>query len=308
MSTWNRALDAAGIRDPGLRHDYTGQRALVARFRRNAYVAVRLLLPDPLVPHVVAATAFMHHADNVLDATGPEDGRAAAYAEWEKQVLDGLATGESGHPVIRALLNTVAAHPGLRGHVEEYLATARSDLDFSGFADEADYRRYVDEYSLPAFMLVACLLAPSPEAEPAAYADYRAACRTYIDGSQRLDFVNDLAEDLGDGRLTIPGETLRRHSVTRADLEHARDVPGMRELLRHETAAARRDLVASRGLVGLVAPAHRPFIRALITLEVLTADAAAAKGTGLLHGSARPPVSSALRVLGREYLRARRLR
>ncbi|WP_329536705.1 hypothetical protein OG568_49605 (plasmid) [Streptomyces sp. NBC_01450] len=40
-------------------------------------------------------------------------------------------------------------------------------------------------------MVVAALLGPDGH-----QAAYRAACRTYIDASQRLDFVNDLAEDL----------------------------------------------------------------------------------------------------------------
>jgi phytoene synthase len=96
-----KALDTAGVRDGGLREDYTEQRKLVARFRRSAYLAVRLLLPTPLVPHVIAATAFMHHSDNVLDEGRPRAERAAAYAVWEKQVRDGLATGGSDHPVIR---------------------------------------------------------------------------------------------------------------------------------------------------------------------------------------------------------------
>ncbi|MBB5122983.1 phytoene/squalene synthetase [Streptomyces eurocidicus] len=297
MRTWDRTLTVAGVGDPALRDAYTRQRALVSAYRRHAYAAVRLLLPTALVPHVIAATAFMHHTDSLLDESpaGPEgdDG----YAAWEKEVRDGLATGESAHPVLRALLHTVGAHPGLRSHVEEFLTGAPLDRHFTGFADEADYQRYVDAYSLPAFMLIACLLL-APDADPG---DARALCRAYIDGSQRLDFVNDLADDLRDGRLTLPARDLEHHAVSRTDLEHRRDTPGTRALLHDHLGRARRDLLTSRRLPELAPPAHRSFIRAAIALEVRTAEAAAAKGTGVLRSSARPSLRAALRILVREY-------
>jgi phytoene synthase len=299
---WNATLDAAGIRSRQLRDDFTRQRKLVARYKPHAYVAARLLLPRPLTPHVIASIAFMHHTDNLLDS-GPRNERAAAYALWEKEVREALATGHSSHPVIRPLLHTIAAHPRLRQHIEDFLATATTDLDFTGFATEADYQHYIDRYSLPAFMLIACLLAPVADPD-----EYRSACRTYIDGSQRLDFANDLAEDLLDGRLAIPRDTLRDHGVSRDDLEQARNTPQVRALLRHVLAQAHRTLTASRPVTELIPPANRPLVRSMIDLEQRTAAAAAAKGSDLLSGSARPSVPAALIVLGREYVRSRRSR
>ncbi|MEV4442073.1 squalene/phytoene synthase family protein [Streptomyces sp. NPDC049577] len=296
MRTWKRTLTAAGVEEPRLREEYTRQRAVVAAYRRHAYIAVRLLLPPPVVPHVIAATAFMHHTDTLLDgeAADPE-----SFREWEKAVRDALATGHSDDPVLRPLLHTASVHPRLAGHVEEFLAGAPLDRDFGGFADEAEYARYVDAYSLPAFLLVACLVL-APDARPETV---RALCRTYIDGSQRLDFVNDLAEDLRAGRLALPARTLEEHGVSRADLERGRDTPGTRALLATLLRRAREDLLASRPLPGHAPPEHRAFVRAFITLEVLTADAALAKGSTLLHAPARPPAGAALRVLLREWRR-----
>ncbi|MFG3281171.1 squalene/phytoene synthase family protein [Streptomyces sp. NPDC048111] len=302
MSAWSKALDAAGIREAELRDDYTRQRELAARFKRSAYLAARLLLPAPLFPHVIATTAFMHHSDNLLDS-GPVEGRAAVYADWERQVRKALADGESTHPVIRPLLHTVAAHPRLRTHVEEYLSTARADLDFAGFATESDYQAYLDAYSLPAFMLVACLLAPEGDATA-----FRAACRTYIDAGQRLDFVNDLAEDLADGRLTIPRETLDRFGVTREDLEQARDLPGTRQLITAVLTQTRETLNASRPVTTLATPEGRPLVRALLALDGLTIAAAHHKGPALLKASARPSLPGVVRVLVRERRAAGRAR
>lgn len=295
MTTWKRSLTAAGVRDPELRGDYDDGRRLVARFRRSSYLAARLLLPPSVLPHVVAATAVMHHGDNLLD-TGPKPQRIAAWASWEQRVREALETGMSDDPLIRTLLHTVAAYPRLRGVVEEYLSTAGAELEFTGFDSEADYQAYVDAYSLPAFMLLAVLLGPEDDD-----GRYRAMCRTLIDGSQRLDFVNDLAEDVAEGRPGIPAQTLARFSVTPADLAAGHESPGLRLLVEHEVDAARAALEEAReaahDLATQVSASGLALLNAFVEIELLTADAALTRGAALLHGSASPPLLSTLRVL-----------
>ncbi|WP_409234277.1 phytoene/squalene synthase family protein [Streptomyces sp. PA5.6] len=296
MGSWDAALDAADVRGERLRADFTRQRRVVARYRFPQYAAVRLLLPRPTVPHLLAATAFMHHTDSLLDGEGSLRERTAAYEQWAGQVRAALATGHGDHDVLRPLLHACAARPRLAGHVEAFLDGAAVELDFAGFATEADYQRYVDAYSLPAFMLLADVLAPG--AEPAGY---RSACRAFIDGSQRLDFVNDLADDLGAGRLNLPRDVLERHGVTREDLVAGRATAGVRELIARELDAACTSLRAAHALVGHLPAAHRAFGRALIGMEEATAGAARAKGAGLLASSAWPAVPAAVRLLVREY-------
>ncbi|MET8976576.1 squalene/phytoene synthase family protein [Streptomyces sp. NPDC004539] len=291
MSTWRRSLDAAGIREAGLRRDYSGRRRTVARFRRTAYIATRLLLPPSTLPHAVVATAFMHHADNLLD-TGPKDERAAAWDAWERRVRNALRTGTSEDPLLRAMSHTVTVRPRMREAVETYLTTAVAELDFTGFTDEADYQTYVDAYVLPAFMLVATLVGPEDDDRA-----FRAACRTFIDGSQRLDFVNDLAEDLQEGRLGIPADTLERFCLTPEDIATNKYPDTARSLIEYETAAARTLLRQAAGLPHLAPPPFRPLLGALVRIELLTADAAMRRGTRLLRGPASPSPAGALRVL-----------
>ncbi|MGI5430739.1 squalene/phytoene synthase family protein [Streptomyces sp. CA-179760] len=300
MSAWNQSLDAAGIREPELRRDYSAQRESVARFRRASYLAARLLLPKAVLPHVVAATAVMHHGDNLLD-TGPKPQRVAGWASWEHEVRKSLDSGGSDDPLIRTLLHTTAAYPRLREVVEEYLATATAELEFAGFATEADYQAYVDAYSLPAFMLVASLLRPEHED-----GDFRAGCRMFIDGSQRLDFINDLAEDLAEGRLGIPAETLARFSVTEKDLAQGRESPGVRELVERQVEEARTSLLAAKTLPALTAHRNGVLLEAVVGIELLTADAALAHGARLLRGSVSPPMVGSLRVMLGARRRARR--
>ncbi|MFE7840233.1 squalene/phytoene synthase family protein [Streptomyces sp. NPDC057474] len=299
MSAWHQSLDAAGVREPESRRDYDRQRDLVARSRRTSYLAARLLSPRQMLPHVVAATAVMHHGDNLLD-TGPKPQRVSAWASWEQEVRKALDTGVSDDPLIRTLLHTTGAYPRLREAVEAYLSTATAELEFTGFATETDYQAYLDAYSLPAFMLVASLLGPESDD-----GRFRAGCRTLIDGSQRLDFVNDLAEDLPEGRLGIPAKTLERFSVTAEDLAEGRESAGVRELVEDQIEAARVSLRAAGELPVLTEGPGGVLLDAVIKIELLTAKAALTRGARLLRGPASPPVAGTLRVLLGARRRAR---
>ncbi|MFG2140942.1 squalene/phytoene synthase family protein [Streptomyces sp. NPDC048650] len=301
MGRWERALDAAGVRDSGLRADYSRQRRQVFRFKREMTVAVGLLLPGRMVPHLIAAADFMHRTDTLLDS-GPVADRRAAFARWKQETAESLAAGRTGHPELRPLLNSVREHPALHDRVRDYLGAATWDLDFTGFATEDDYQRYVDGYSLPGCMVVTGLVGPDGDQR-----GYRAACRTFIDACQRLDFVNDLAEDLAGGRLNIPEETLERYGVTRADLEQGRDLPAVRAMIGDQLDQVDRAMAQCTDMVDLAPPAHRPILRCLIGTEELTSSAARADPGALLRRSAGPPGLAALRLLGREYIQARRL-
>ncbi|MEU9331753.1 squalene/phytoene synthase family protein [Streptomyces sp. NPDC048290] len=304
MSAWTTALDAARITDPALRTAYTRQRALVLGYRRTAAVALQALLPRPLVPHALAATAFMHHSDNVLEGKVPGtdwDGWAAA---TRATLTTGAAPGPGTDPLLRTVAHTADRHPALTTHITAYLETATADRDFTGFATESDYQAYVDAYSLPAFLLVAGLVAPT---DPEGAAAHRAACRSFIDAGQRLDFTNDLAEDLADGRLTLPADALVRHGVTRADLEQARDTAAVRALIAEQLDRAAVPHAAARATLPAATPApYRPLVRALLTLDTLTLKAARAKGPALLRAPASPAPLPALLALTREYLHTRR--
>lgn len=296
MSSWSATLDAAGIRSKQLRADFTRQRRVVARYRFPQYLAVRLLLPRPATPHLLATTAFMHHTDNLLDQGGSLKERSSAYGRWAEQVREALATERSDHAVLRPVLHTCRTYPNLLRYIENFLDGATTELDFAGFVTEEDYQRYIDAYSLPAFMMVAGVLAPEADE-----IGYRNACRTYIDGSQRLDFTNDLADDLRAGRLNLPQDLLDRYGVTRDDLVEGRESVGVCSLIAHQLDLACTSLNASRTMVEYLPTAHGGLGRALIGMEEATAEAARGKSTGLLTSSARPAISTAVRLLTREY-------
>ncbi|GAA0617656.1 hypothetical protein GCM10010394_54850 [Streptomyces crystallinus] len=297
MTTWPRTLDRAGITTPALRDAYSAQRGLVARYARAEYTAVRLLLPAPLVPHVIAATAFMHHSDNLIDQ-GPLDQRLSALADWSTRTRAALAE-ESAHldPLLAALRHTALTHPQLRPHIEAYLKGGELEARWTGFAAEDDFRAYVDTYALPAFMVIASLLTPPDEPEA-----FEAGCRAFILGSQRLDFLEDLAEDLRSGRLGVPEEALADCGLTRDALLARPDPALVRTLVRHQAALVRPDLTTAAQLEHLVRAPHRPFLRALVRLQSARLTAAEAHGPKLLESAPGAPLGRAASILVRAWV------
>ncbi|MBP2579748.1 phytoene synthase [Streptomyces sp. PvR006] len=294
---WKRALDRAGVREPELRRDYTEQRRAVRRFAAAEYAAARVLLPAELLPHVVAAVAFMHDTDDRIDRGTPDD-RAAALAEWDGLVRKALADGDSDLPVLRCLARTAACHPDVRGHADEFLRGCEREVAWRTIADDEELGRYVREYSLPALMLTACLLSPEDTIPRTAFGE---GCHLLIRAMQRIDFLEDLSEDVRAGRHGVCADAVARHG---ADL--TRPDPALGRLVEEQADRAAADLTAAAPLPTLVVPAYRPFVRALVGVQRLRLDAVRRAGATLATRTSGPSAPAAALLLLREY--ARRIR
>ncbi|MFG2332363.1 squalene/phytoene synthase family protein [Streptomyces sp. NPDC048604] len=291
---WKRALDRAGAFDARLRRDFTEQRRAVRRFKPAEYAATRLLLPKALLPHVVAAVAFMHETDNRVDSGSRHD-RVAAQGEWDGLVRKALDGADTELPVLRCLAHTAERHPALRGHVEEFLRGCEREAEWRAFADDEELAWYVREYSLPALMLTACLISPEEPARRAAYAD---ACHRLIAGMQRLDFLEDLSEDVRDGRPGIPADAVARHG---ADL--TRPDAALGRLVAEQAARAAAELPDTDAFEAAVDPEYRPFVRALVGVQRLRLDAVRSAGASLATRASGPAPLAAAALLFREWRR-----
>ncbi|MEV6018781.1 squalene/phytoene synthase family protein [Streptomyces sp. NPDC051997] len=306
MPTWTRTLREAGVTEPDLCAAYGQQRRFVRRFRAAEYLTVRLLLPARLHPSVVAAVAFMHETDERID-TGTREARGAALESWAsatRAVLDGATAPDA---TLRALADTAKRHPQLPGYVAAFLRGARHEVDYTGFDTEEGLQSYVDGYSLPAFMLLTCLLEREESADDEVFVR---CCRDLIEAMQRIDFLDDLAEDAVQGRVGIPGKDLERHGLSVEALRSPTDAVRGRlgQLVAEQVEMTRPPLSASERLVDLAAPGTRPFVIALLEVQELRLRAIGRKGGGLVDGAARPSVPALLGVLARQYRAARRIR
>lgn len=290
---WERALGQAGIGKAALRRDYGEQRRAVRRFARAEYAAARLLLPGALLPHVVAAVAFMHETDERIDR-GPREQRAAALAEWDGLVRKAVRDGDSESSVLRCLAHTAERHPDVRVHVEEFLRGAVREVEWRGIADDGELELYVREYSLPALMLTACLIAP---ADPAGREVFTDGCHRLIRAMQRFDFLEDLSEDVREGRPGVPADAVARHG---ADL--TRPGAALGRLVAEQAERAAADLVGADVLAGVVDPPYRPFVRALVGVQRIRLDAVRRAGASLATRASGPSARAAGALLLRETL------
>ncbi|MFD8734117.1 phytoene/squalene synthase family protein [Streptomyces sp. NPDC059618] len=306
MPTWTRTLRETGVTDPELRAAYGQQRRLVRRFRTAEYLTVRLLLPARLHPSVVAAVAFMHETDERID-TGTREARGAALESWATATRAALDGATATDATLRALADTATRHPQLPRHIETFLRGARHEVDYTGFDTEEELQSYVDGYSLPAFMLLTCLLDREESVEDE---EFVRRCRDLIEAMQRIDFLDDLAEDAAHGQVGIPGKDLEHHGLSVETLRNPTESVRARlgQLMAEQVELTRPPLSASKRLADLASPGTRPFVAALLEVQELRLRAIGRKGGGLVDGAARPSVPAMLGVLARQYRVARRTR
>ncbi|MET7289904.1 squalene/phytoene synthase family protein [Streptomyces sp. NPDC005573] len=307
MPRWSAALTEAGIGDARLRRDFDVQRRLVRRYRREEYLAVRLLLPAGLRPHVVAVVAFMHETDRRIDL-GDARSRQDALRAWSEEVRDALDGAESGQPALRALVEVVRQHPELGSRVRDFMNGAPVEAAWRGFGTEADFQDYVDRYSMAALMLTACLIGPGPGT--GTHEPFVQGCRKLIEAMQRTDFLADLPEDLEEGRVGVPADALARQGLDFGALRERpqESVSAMAEVVDGQVALAAEAFGECRDLPTLAEPRYRPFLRALVSVQELRLRAVEQAGGSLLGSGADPSLTGAVRVLWREYRAVRRVR
>jgi phytoene synthase len=258
MWPWRRCLDAAGVRGGTERADYSAAARYIERRHFAAWGTMRVLVPPQGQPHTFAAAALARYTDDLCDR-GALSERTRRYDDWAASVMRALDTGSSEQRLLRAYLHSANLLNLSRNWIDSFLAGIRADLEFSGFADEADYQGYVDAVALPAFMFVTVSV---PRVVPDGC--FASSGRLIADGTQRTDFLTDLFEDLRDGRLTLPLCDLDRYGVTRADLKDGLDTPAVRSLISATAGSARASLVQGERILGEIDHDYRPMFRCLI--------------------------------------------
>ncbi|MFJ8934529.1 squalene/phytoene synthase family protein [Streptomyces sp. NPDC102365] len=293
MRTWRRSLEAAEVNHGVLRDDYMK----VARFMRRrepaGYLAVRLMVPADHQPHVLAGYAFAAYTDDICDR-GTVEERTRRYDAWNEQVRTALDSGSAEHPLLRAFLHTAAARELPLRWVDSYLDGARIDLDFPGFATEADYQRYVERLTWP-FLMITSGLAH----QGGGSAEFADACRLFADAAQRTDILTDLHEDLRGGRLYLPVSDLDRYDITREDLERGRDLPGVRALVAATARTARGTLREAGVLLDHCSDEHRRLMRFILDLHHQRLESVTARGATVTRRPVRDRPVACLRLLAR---------
>ncbi|MGW7575589.1 phytoene/squalene synthase family protein [Streptomyces sp. NPDC054765] len=279
-----RELDAAGITDPLLRDAYAHCRRLHARHGRTYFLATRLL-PAERRPAVHALYGFARWADDLVDEPGPDRStarRTHALDALQHRLEEGLRSGGSTEPVVRAVVHTAAVYGIGHRHFTDFMASMRSDLTVTDYPTYDELRRYMHgSAAVMGLQMLPVLGTVVPQEEAAPHA---AALGVAF---QLTNFLRDVGEDLDRGRIYLPADLLAAHGVDRALLRWSRDT-GHQDPRITAAMAAAADLTrgvyreAEPGLA-LLDPVSRPCIRTAFVLYRAILDAVRDDGYAVLH-------------------------
>ncbi|GAA2016886.1 phytoene/squalene synthase family protein [Nakamurella flavida] len=274
-------LTAAGIHDPDLRGDYRHCRRLAAEHGRTYFLATRFL-PAGDRPAVHALYGFARTADDIVDDPRPEidvASRTAGLADLAGQFEAGAAEIAAGRdlpiglePSVRSALHTADRYDLDPAWFDAFLESMRMDLTITEYATHADLDTYVyGSAAVIGLMTLPIMGAVGPVEEAAPYAaDLGVAF-------QITNFIRDVGEDVGLGRIYLPQDSLAAHGVDRERLLHAAsigraDAP-IRALLAAEIDRTRGIYRRAEPGIALLSPAARACVQVAYRLygDILTA-------------------------------------
>jgi squalene synthase HpnC len=122
---------------------------------------------------------------------------------------------------------------------------------------------------------------------------------------QLVEHWQDVAEDLGYGRIYLPQDDMARFGVTEQDLAAATANAAVKDLLRFEIARARQLLDDGAPLVGTLRGAARLAVAGYVAGGRAALAAVEQAGYDVLASTPRPGKPTMLRKLGSTYLRGR---
>jgi squalene synthase HpnC len=201
--------------------------ARLAKSHYENFTVASWLMPREMRPHMYAIYAYARMADDFAD----EHHDLAMLDEWERQ-LDGAYDGVPRHPVFIALADTVKRFNIPREPFKDLLVAFRSDVNFSGFETLDDLLAYSRYSANPVGRLVLYLFGHR-DSERQRLSDL------VCSGLQLANFWQDVAIDLGKGRIYLPRADMRNFRVTPADLAAHTSSREFIELMRHEVGVAR---------------------------------------------------------------------
>jgi squalene synthase HpnC len=260
----------------------------------NFPVASRVL-PRRQREHLLALYGFARLVDDVGDEA-PGDRRALL--DWLDEEVDRVYGGEPTHPLTRRLAATVRACAIPPEPLRALIAANRQDQEVHEYETIDDLLGYCALSANPVGHLV---LHVFDAATPERIRLSDAVCS----GLQLVEHWQDVAEDLGRGRVYLPQEDLRRFDVTGDHLSAPVAGEPVRRLLAFEVARARRLLDEGAPLVRTLRGRPALAVAAFVAGGRAALDAIAAGGYDVLGATPRPSRRQRAAALARTLARRR---
>jgi squalene synthase HpnC len=198
-------------------------RWLATHHYENFHV-VSLLLPARLHQDFYNVYAFCRWADDLGDETG-DPRESLRLLTWWRSQLHSLFDGQPpSHPVFVALAGTIRRHQLPAGPFDDLISAFLQDQTVTRYRDWDHLLDYCRRSANPVGRLV-LMLCGYRDQERFRLSD--ATCSAL----QLANFWQDVAVDLGKGRIYIPQHLLARHGCSEQDLFARRCTPAFRRVM-----------------------------------------------------------------------------
>jgi squalene synthase HpnC len=203
----------------------------LARTHYENFSVATWFLPEKLRQDFLNVYAYCRISDDLGDEVGDPTAALTLLDQWQAE-LDACYEGNPRHPVFVALKETIRKFEIPKHEFSDLLIAFRQDQTISRFETFDDVLAYCRYSANPVGHLVLYLCGyHDPERQQ--LSDY--TCTAL----QLANFWQDVNVDYAKGRIYLPLEDLRRHSVSEEDIQQNRNTPAFREMMKFEVERAR---------------------------------------------------------------------
>jgi squalene synthase HpnC len=294
--------DRTGVREH-VRPGVTRAEEVVANASGENFPVALRVLPAVHRRHLTALYGFARLTDDLGDEareTGQADGdlRLRLLDELDADV-DRIYQGATPRsPVMQKMAVTVAECHVPAQPLRDLIQANRQDQRVTRYQTFAELARYCELSANPVGQIVLYIFGVAT-GERIALSD------SICTALQLAEHWQDVAEDLANGRIYLPGEDLERYGCTEADLAEPSAPPAVRDLMRFETDRAARLLDQGAPLVGTLRGAARVAVAGYLAGGRAALAAIRGQRYDVLIATARPRKPRMLVELVKAYARGK---
>lgn len=215
------------------------------------FTVVSLLLPRRLRRPVRLLYAYCRYVDDLGDEA-PGD-RLAHLAAFQRD-LNRCYTDTPEHPLLQAFQPVIQSHGLPREELVALIEANRMDQRVHRYETYRDLIHYCRHSAMPVGRLFLKLLGYEDDTR-------RKLSDSTCTALQLVNFLQDVAEDYGKGRIYLPREDMLRFGVTEEDIARGRATAELRSLLQFEADRARALLNEGLPLAEMVGGVARVDVR-----------------------------------------------
>ncbi len=240
------------------------------------------------------------------DDAETSDDQETSDTELRLRLLDELAAdvdriydgGTPQSPVMRAMAETVSECHVPAQPLRDLIEANRQDQLVTRYDTYTELARYCELSANPVGQIVLYIFGV---ATPGRIALSDSICTAL----QLAEHWQDVAEDLGNGRIYLPAEDMKRYGCTEADLAEPTAGPAVRELIAFEVSRAAELLNQGAPLVGTLRGSARLAVAGYLAGGRAALAAIRAQHYDVLTGTPRPRKQKLAAELVRAYVRGR---